>query len=65
MWKIAPALICGCLPVLKPAGITPLTAIRPGPLALEAGPPRDVLNVVPGIGKVAEQAIVGHRISTR
>lgn len=60
MWKIAPALACGCTVVLKPAEITPLTAIRLGELALEAGLPPGVLNVVPGFGKVAGQAIVDH-----
>ena len=60
MWKIAPALACGCAVVLKPAEITPLTALRLGGLALEAGLPPGVLNVVPGFGKVAGQAIVDH-----
>ena len=60
MWKIAPALACGCTVVLKPAEITPLTALRLGGLALEAGLPPGVLNVVPGFGKVAGQAIVDH-----
>ena len=60
MWKIAPALACGCTVVLKPAEITPLTALRIGELALEAGFPAGVLNVVPGFGKTAGQAIVDH-----
>ena len=60
MWKIAPALACGCTVVLKPAEITPLTALRIGELALEAGFPEGVLNVVPGFGKVAGQALVDH-----
>ncbi|HEX3846720.1 MAG TPA: aldehyde dehydrogenase family protein [Steroidobacteraceae bacterium] len=60
MWKIAPALACGCTVVLKPAEITPLTALRLGELALEAGIPAGVLNVVPGFGKVAGQALVDH-----
>lgn len=60
MWKIAPALACGCTVVLKPAEITPLTALKIGALALEAGFPPGVLNVVPGFGKVAGQAIVDH-----
>jgi len=60
MWKIAPALACGCTVVLKPAEITPLTALRIGELALEAGFPAGVLNVVPGFGKVAGQALVDH-----
>ena len=60
MWKIAPALACGCTVVLKPAEITPLTALRLGELALEAGLPPGVLNVVPGFGKVAGAALVDH-----
>lgn len=60
MWKIAPALACGCTVVLKPAEITPLTALRIGELAFEAGFPAGVLNVVPGFGKVAGQALVDH-----
>jgi aldehyde dehydrogenase (NAD+) len=60
MWKIAPALACGCTVVLKPAEITPLTALRLGELALEAGLPGGVLNVVPGFGRTAGQALVDH-----
>jgi aldehyde dehydrogenase (NAD+) len=60
MWKIAPALACGCAVVLKPAELTPLTALKIGELALEAGLPPGVLNVVPGFGKSAGQAIVDH-----
>jgi aldehyde dehydrogenase (NAD+) len=60
MWKIAPALACGCAVVLKPAELTPLTALKIGELALEAGLPPGVLNVVPGFGKTAGQAIVDH-----
>lgn len=60
MWKIAPALACGCTVVLKPAELTPLTALRVGELALEAGLPPGVLNVVPGYGKIAGQALVDH-----
>ena len=60
MWKIAPALACGCTVVLKPAEITPLTALRLGELALEAGIPAGVLNVVPGFGKTAGAALVDH-----
>lgn len=60
MWKIAPALACGCTVVLKPAEITPLTALKIGELALEAGLPAGTLNVVPGFGKIAGQAIVDH-----
>jgi aldehyde dehydrogenase (NAD+) len=60
MWKIAPALACGCTVVLKPAELTPLTALKIGELALEAGLPAGTLNVVPGFGKTAGQAIVDH-----
>ena len=60
MWKIAPALACGCTVVLKPAELTPLTALRIGELALEAGLPPGTLNVVPGFGRTAGQALVDH-----
>lgn len=60
MWKIAPALACGCTVVLKPAELTPLTALKIGELALEAGIPAGTLNVVPGFGKTAGQAVVDH-----
>jgi aldehyde dehydrogenase (NAD+) len=59
-WKIAPALACGCSVVLKPAEITPLSALRLGELALEAGFPPGVLNVAPGFGKIAGSALVDH-----
>ncbi|HEV8017985.1 MAG TPA: aldehyde dehydrogenase family protein [Steroidobacteraceae bacterium] len=60
MWKLAPALACGCTVVLKPAELTPLTALRIGELALAAGFPPGVLNVVPGFGTVAGAALVDH-----
>ena len=47
-WKVAPALAAGCTIVLKPSNVTPLTAIELGRLALEAGVPEGVLNVVTG-----------------
>jgi acyl-CoA reductase-like NAD-dependent aldehyde dehydrogenase len=50
-WKVAPALAAGCPIVLKPAEQTPLTALRLGELALEAGFPPGVLNVVTGDGE--------------
>jgi acyl-CoA reductase-like NAD-dependent aldehyde dehydrogenase len=50
-WKIAPALAAGCTTVLKPAEQTPLTALRLGELALEAGLPDGVVNVVTGDGR--------------
>jgi aldehyde dehydrogenase (NAD+) len=61
MWKLAPALACGCTVVLKPAELTALTAVRIGELALEAGFPPGVLNVVPGFGSSAGAALVEHR----
>jgi acyl-CoA reductase-like NAD-dependent aldehyde dehydrogenase len=59
-WKIAPALAAGCTIVLKPSEVTPLTALRLAELALEAGLPEGVLNVVTGYGHVAGQALVEH-----
>lgn len=58
--KVAPALAAGCTVVLKPAELTPLTAVRMAELALEAGIPPGVLNVVQGLGAVAGQAIADH-----
>ncbi|MGY3622818.1 aldehyde dehydrogenase (NAD+) [Bradyrhizobium sp. USDA 10063] len=60
MWKLAPALACGCTVVMKPAELTPLSALRIGELALEAGLPRGVLNIVPGPGRIAGEALVNH-----
>jgi len=59
-WKVAPALACGNTVVLKPAEQTPLTALRFGELAAEAGFPPGVLNVVPGYGEIAGAALVRH-----
>ena len=59
-WKVAPALATGNTLVLKPASATPLTAIRVGELALEAGIPAGVLNVVPGPGSEVGEAIATH-----
>jgi phenylacetaldehyde dehydrogenase len=59
-WKVAPALAAGNTMVLKPASATPLTAIRLGELALEAGIPPGVLNVVPGPGAEVGEAIAAH-----
>src|SRR5215831_18134479 len=59
-WKAAPALAAGNCVVLKPAELTPLTAIRIGELALEAGLPPGVLNVLPGKGSVVGQRLVDH-----
>lgn len=60
MWKIAPALACGCTMVMKPASETPLTALLIGALALEAGIPDGVLNVLPGPGSSVGMALVTH-----
>ena len=59
-WKCAPALAAGCTVVLKPAEETPLTALRLAELALEAGLPRGVLNVVTGMGPTAGAALAAH-----
>ncbi len=59
-WGLGPALAAGNTVVLKPAELTPLTAIRLGELALEAGIPEGVLNVIPGKGSVVGQRFVTH-----
>ncbi len=58
--KWAPAIACGCTSVLKPAEQTPLTALRIAELALEAGFPEGVINVIPGFGPTAGAAIATH-----
>jgi acyl-CoA reductase-like NAD-dependent aldehyde dehydrogenase len=59
-WGFAPALAAGNTVVLKPAELTPLTALRLGELALEAGIPPGVLEIVPGAGTVVGQRFVTH-----
>ena len=59
-WKLAPALAAGNTVVLKPAELTPLTALRFGELALEAGVPAGVVNVVAGPGRTCGQRLVEH-----
>jgi acyl-CoA reductase-like NAD-dependent aldehyde dehydrogenase len=59
IWKLAPALAAGCTIVLKPAEQTPLSALRLGELALEAGLPPGVLNVLTGDGETGA-ALVDH-----
>ncbi|GAA1660285.1 aldehyde dehydrogenase family protein [Kribbella alba] len=59
-WGFAPALAAGNTVVLKPAELTPLTALRLGELALEAGLPAGVLEIVPGAGTVVGQRFVTH-----
>src|SRR6202045_1950608 len=60
MWKLAPALACGCTVVMKPAELTSLSALRIAELALEAGLPPGVLNIVTGAGRVGGEALVNH-----
>jgi gamma-glutamyl-gamma-aminobutyraldehyde dehydrogenase len=59
-WKLAPALAAGNSVVLKPAEQSPFSALRLGQLALEAGIPEGVLNVVPGLGERAGKALGLH-----
>lgn len=60
MLKIGPVLATGCTLVLKPAELTPLSALRLGELCLEAGVPPGVINVVTGFGETAGAALAGH-----
>jgi len=60
LWKVAPALATGCTVVLKPSEETPLTALRLAELAIEAGFPPGVLNVVCGRGATAGAALASH-----
>jgi acyl-CoA reductase-like NAD-dependent aldehyde dehydrogenase len=59
-WKLGPALAAGNSVVLKPSEKSPLTALRMAELALEAGLPQSVLNVVPGFGPEAGEALALH-----
>ena len=59
-WGFAPALAAGNTVVLKPAEVTPLTAIRLGELALEAGLQEGVFNVIPGSGRVVGERFISH-----
>jgi acyl-CoA reductase-like NAD-dependent aldehyde dehydrogenase len=59
-WKLGPALACGNTVVLKPAELTPLSALRLGELVLEAGIPEGVVNVLPGKGSVVGTRLVEH-----
>jgi aldehyde dehydrogenase (NAD+) len=60
-WKWGPALAAGCTIVMKPAEQTPLSCLRMGELALEAGFPEGVINIVPGFGETAGDALVKHK----
>jgi aldehyde dehydrogenase (NAD+) len=59
-WKWGPALACGNTVVMKPAEQTPLSALRMGELAIEAGFPPGVINILNGYGEVTGDAIVAH-----
>src|SRR4051812_20369005 len=59
-WKWGPALACGNTIVMKPAEQTPLSALRLGELAIEAGFPAGVINIINGFGETAGDAIVTH-----
>ena len=59
-WKVAPALAAGNTVVLKPAGLTPLTAVELGRIVLEAGLPEGVLNILVGAGRVVGERLVQH-----
>jgi acyl-CoA reductase-like NAD-dependent aldehyde dehydrogenase len=59
-WKVAPALAAGNTVVLKPAETTPLTALMFADICEQAGLPAGVVNIVPGLGGVAGQALVEH-----
>jgi len=59
-WKLGPALACGNTVVLKPAELTPLSALRLAELVLEAGIPEGVVNVLVGPGSVVGQRLVEH-----
>lgn len=59
-WKIAPALACGCSVVLKPSELTPLDALKLAEIAMEAGLPEGVLNVVTGYGPTTGEALALH-----
>jgi aldehyde dehydrogenase (NAD+) len=60
-WKFGPALATGCTVILKPSQFTPLTALRIGELAIEAGFPPGVINILPGYGHEAGDIIAGHK----
>jgi acyl-CoA reductase-like NAD-dependent aldehyde dehydrogenase len=59
-WKVGPALACGNTVVVKPAELTPLSALRLAELALEAGIPEGVLNVLVGKGSVVGRRLIEH-----
>lgn len=65
IWKMAPALAAGCTVVLKPAEETPLTAIRLAELAIEAGFPPGVFNVITGTGEITGAALTAHPLVSK
>ncbi|RBP05990.1 aldehyde dehydrogenase [Rossellomorea aquimaris] len=60
-WKIAPAIASGCSVVVKPATLTPLTAIVLGEICIEAGVPEGVVNIIPGAGSSVGNYLVEHK----
>lgn len=64
-WKVAPALAMGNCVVLKPAEVTPLSAVALAELALEAGLPEAVLSVVTGQGSIAGEALINHPLVSK
>src|SRR5882757_5728280 len=60
LWKLGPVLASGCTVVLKPAEEAPLAALRLGELALEAGVPEGVINIVTGAGEIVGAALTAH-----
>lgn len=60
-WKIAPAIAVGCSVIVKPASLTPLTAIILGEICIEAGVPAGVVNIIPGSGKDVGNYLVEHK----
>lgn len=59
-WKLAPALACGNVVILKPAEQTPLSALVLGELLVQAGFPPGVVNILPGFGEKVGEAITNH-----
>ncbi|KUP07889.1 betaine-aldehyde dehydrogenase [Bacillus coahuilensis p1.1.43] len=59
-WKIAPAIATGCSVIVKPASLTPLTAIVLGEICVEAGVPEGVVNILPGSGGTIGNFLVEH-----
>lgn len=59
-FKLAPVLATGCTAVLKPAENTSLSALKMGEILVESGMPEGVINVLPGLGHEAGEALVAH-----